>query len=220
MELFDRSSFDPISLFIIALLSVLLLILFRHYLRKVFIIHSMQKELVQRQILVGDLLRHKTELANNRRIMLLSMYMAVQLFRVMRNMAQSLLVGASRELPPAQEIDVTHTRILIKMDKMYQVIKLEDICWVTTWEKDRNFLEIKTTDGLIHGKMTLKDFESKLPVAYIFRVHRSWLVNEHCISKIAADYSYLIACEKWVPVSKTNLDELGKRFPGQNPSEQ
>ncbi len=97
--------------------------------------------------------------------------------------------------------------ICLKSYKDYQYLNIDDILYL---KADNNTTDFYMTDGRIVGAYkTLKVFENLLPQTFL-RIHKSYIINRNCISRIHYGKSMcIINNEHKIPFTKTfrtNID--------------
>ena len=81
--------------------------------------------------------------------------------------------------------DVSDNYLYIKTSKVYQKVKLSDICW---FESHRNVIHVFTDNEEITFVMTMEDLIVQLPETLFLRIHRSFIVSIDKINLIHDDY--------------------------------
>jgi DNA-binding LytR/AlgR family response regulator len=91
-------------------------------------------------------------------------------------------------------------------EKMVKIV-IKDILYI---EAERNYscIHSKGKDYLL--VTTLKNIDTKLPVAHFLRIHRSFIVNISQIDEVAT--SHVVIGKKAIPISKPLRKELMKRL--------
>ena len=77
-----------------------------------------------------------------------------------------------------------HNQIFVKDNSQFKKIDINDIFYA---KADDNYTEIHTSSGKYLISSTLKVIESKLPEAFLLRIHRSYLVNIKKIDGIGSN---------------------------------
>ena len=98
---------------------------------------------------------------------------------------------------PIKEIET----LCLKSYKDYQYLNIEDILYL---KADNNTTDFYMADGsVISAYKTLKVFENLLPQIFI-RIHKSYIINKNCISRIHYGKSIcIINNEHKIPFTKT-----------------
>lgn len=96
------------------------------------------------------------------------------------------------------------SRLFIKSDKEFFQVKVEDICFI---KGDDDFTRAYTTDRFYLDKRTLKNWMEELP-PFFLRIHKSFIVNSHAITKITAQRVFL--SEQELPIGRTYKEEVLK----------
>lgn len=105
-------------------------------------------------------------------------------------------------------------KLSIKSNGDYHFISLEDIVYL---KADNNTTDFYLQNGkIISGFKTMKFFENQLPF-YFFRIHNSYIVNIHFVSRINVGKSncYLLDNTHSLPFSRTyknNIDTIIRRI--------
>jgi DNA-binding LytR/AlgR family response regulator len=96
--------------------------------------------------------------------------------------------------------------ICLKSYKDYQYLNVNDVLYL---KADNNTTDFYMIDGsVISAYKTLKVFENSLPDSFL-RVHRSYIINKNCISRINYSKSIcIIKSEHKIPFSKTFQDNI------------
>lgn len=108
----------------------------------------------------------------------------------------------------------SETKICIKSSGDYHFISLDDIVYL---KADNNTTDFYLRNGKqISGFKTMKFFESQLPF-YFFRIHNSYIVNIHFVSRInlGKNDCYLLENQYKIPFSrgyKENIDTIIRRI--------
>jgi DNA-binding LytR/AlgR family response regulator len=108
----------------------------------------------------------------------------------------------------------SETKLCIKSNGDYHFISLDDIVYL---KADNNTTDFYLQNGKkISGFKTMKFFESQLPF-YFFRIHHSYIVNIHFVSRInlGKNVCYLLDNEYKIPFSrgyKENIDTIIRRI--------
>ncbi len=91
---------------------------------------------------------------------------------------------ARREIKKSNH-DVSDNYSYIKAGKIFQKVKLSEICW---FESHKNLIRVFTEHDEITFWMTMEDLMSQLPENQFLRVHRSFIVSIDKINLIHEDY--------------------------------
>ena len=108
----------------------------------------------------------------------------------------------------------SETKLCIKSNGDYHFISLDDIVYL---KADNNTTDFYLQNGKkISGFKTMKFFENQLPF-YFFRIHHSYVVNIHFVSRInlGKNVCYLLDNEYKIPFSrgyKENIDTIIRRI--------
>jgi len=96
--------------------------------------------------------------------------------------------------------------ICLKSYKDYQYLNIDDILYL---KADNNTTDFYMSDGrLIGAYKTLKVFENSLPQTFL-RIHKSYIINKNCISRIHYGKSICIINNKHkIPFTKTFKDNV------------
>jgi len=96
--------------------------------------------------------------------------------------------------------------ICLKSYKDYQYLNIDDILYL---KADNNTTDFHMCDGrLIGAYKTLKVFENSLPKTF-FRIHKSYIINKKCISRIHYGKSVCILNnEHEIPFTKTFISNI------------
>ncbi len=110
---------------------------------------------------------------------------------------------------PKQKVET----ICLKSYKDYRYLNVDDILYL---KADNNTTDFYMSDGrLIGAYKTLKVFEESLPQTFL-RVHKSYIINKKCISRIHYGKSMCIIDNKHqIPFTKTyiyNVDMLNSEL--------
>jgi DNA-binding LytR/AlgR family response regulator len=99
------------------------------------------------------------------------------------------------------------SKLCIKSSSDYQFISLEDIVYL---KADNNTTDFYLKNGkIVSGFKTMKFYESQLPF-YFFRIHHSFIVNIHFVSRInlSKNDCYLHGNEFKLSFSRTYKDQI------------
>lgn len=102
---------------------------------------------------------------------------------------------------------VTATKtICLKSNKDYQYVNIDDILYL---KADNNTTDFYMADGSTIGAYkTLKVFENKMPDDF-FRIHKSFIVNRNCVSRIHFGKSICIINNEYrIPFTKTFIQNI------------
>lgn len=108
----------------------------------------------------------------------------------------------------------SETKICVKSSGDFHFISLDDIVYL---KADNNTTDFYLQNGKkISGFKTMKFFENQLPF-YFFRIHHSYVVNIHFVSRInlGKNDCYLLDNEYKIPFSrgyKENIDTIIRRI--------
>ena len=97
--------------------------------------------------------------------------------------------------------------ICLKSNKDYQYLKIHEILFL---KADNNNTDFHMKDGsIVGGYKTLKTFENKLP-EFFLRIHKSYIINSHCISRIHYGKSVCIIKDPSykIPFTKTFIQNI------------
>lgn len=96
--------------------------------------------------------------------------------------------------------------ICLKSYKDYQYLNIDDILFL---KADNNTTDFYMRDGKVIGAYkTLKVFQNLLPSTF-FRVHKSYIINRKCVSRIHYGKSICILNnEHQIPFTKTFIDNI------------
>ncbi|WP_170251823.1 LytR/AlgR family response regulator transcription factor [Aquimarina intermedia] len=96
--------------------------------------------------------------------------------------------------------------ICLKSYKDYQYLNIEDILYL---KADNNTTDFHMANGrIIRAYKTLKIFENLLPQTFL-RIHKSYIINIHCISRIHYGKSVcIINNEHKIPFTKTFITNI------------
>lgn len=72
-------------------------------------------------------------------------------------------------------------RISVKDGARIDIIDIQDLCYI---EAAGDYINLVTNQGQYIKELTMKAAEEHLPQADFVRIHRSYIVNIHCISRI------------------------------------
>lgn len=86
-------------------------------------------------------------------------------------------------------LNVSDDYLYIKTNKIYQKIKLSEICW---FESLRNIVRAYTEHEEISFQMTMEDLMAQLPPNQFLRVHRSFIISIEKINLIHDEYVVII----------------------------
>ena len=72
-------------------------------------------------------------------------------------------------------------RITVRSGQKIKIIPVENILYI---KADGDYISIRTAEGSWLKEQTMKDTEDRLPIDSFVRIHRSYIVNIHQISRI------------------------------------
>jgi len=123
--------------------------------------------------------------------------------RFAKALEKAMQVGAPK--PRFKESELND--LYVNIDRRLIKIAFDDIYLI---EAKGDYINIKTDDKahLVHA--TLKKIEERLPTDRFLKVHRSYIINVHCIVDIE-DNSVLIK-QDIIPVSRAKRAELKRRL--------
>lgn len=108
-----------------------------------------------------------------------------------------------------RELAEKRDRLVVRVKNEIKVIPTHEVGF---FEAEDDYIAIHTPSGKYLKKMTMKSLEEALDPAKFVRVHRSYLINLHEITKIEPyerdNYLVLLRGGEKVPVSKTGYARL------------
>lgn len=87
--------------------------------------------------------------------------------------------------------------LYIKCDREYIKVLLEELLYV---ESVKNHIKIVTDQGTLLTLMSMSQIEEKLPAQHFVRVHRSFMVSIHKVSKF--NHAYVSVGKKSIPIGR------------------
>ncbi len=109
--------------------------------------------------------------------------------------------------PVESSLETNVNSIYIKSGHEYHKVLIESIIYINS---DRDYTEIHTESGKYLSNNSLKHWEDTLSEYKFIRVHKSYLVNEHKITKITATEVELLEKQR-IPIGrayKKNMDRI------------
>ena len=188
------------------------LLLFRHYVTKISLIHLLLEELALTDEAAAALQAKQLALEKRQQIALFSLRMLVQLMTVLRHVFEA----RERHLSlPTSNIDHVHFEaggVFMLVDGRYYRVDLSKILWVCKRKGHPNQLEIHTANRTYCFEMTLKACEERLPEQSFLAVHKSFIVNVEQIDYVLKDFSFLAINGELISVSKSRVAALRQRL--------
>lgn len=86
----------------------------------------------------------------------------------------------------------------LKVDGELLALHLPDIIFV---ESFGNYVKVVSTDKTYLTQITTKGIEAILPEEHFIRIHKSYIINRHCIKKI--EHDSLVINDITLPIGKT-----------------
>ncbi|EDP96413.1 LytTR family DNA-binding domain-containing protein [Kordia algicida OT-1] len=104
-----------------------------------------------------------------------------------------------------ETIDVTtdNDTIFINVDKTLHKVNLADVIHV---QSDRNYVTVTTKNSKYTFIDTLKNWKEYLVQDYFIQIHKSFIVNIHCIEKITGNLVYIN--QEKIPVGRSYREQL------------
>ena len=87
--------------------------------------------------------------------------------------------------------------IYIKCEREYVKVLLEELLFV---ESIKNHIKVVTTKATLLTLMSLSQMEERLPQKHFMRIHRSFIISLHHISKF--NHTYVIIENKMIPIGR------------------
>lgn len=115
--------------------------------------------------------------------------------------------SASEEAPSEKGLQVIDDKVFVKHNNRYDRVNVSDILYL---EAFGNYTEIHTSKRHYVVVNQLGKIASTLKDSFLFRCHRSFIVNLRSVEGF--DETYLYLGEKAIPVSKTQRSELLSRL--------
>lgn len=110
---------------------------------------------------------------------------------------------SARQQPVVPANQPVQDYIFVKHKQVYEKVMLSDILFV---ESMQNYVLIQTIHTKIIAYLTFKNVEQQLPADSFLRIHKSYIVNLHQISKL--DSNMVQAGGHTLPVSRSQRDLL------------
>ncbi len=98
---------------------------------------------------------------------------------------------------------INSDELFIKVDRSWVKVKLSDILYIQGLQK---YLKIVAKDGKWVTLMTMTSMREQLAHLRFFQIHKSFLINLHCLDKIEGNRAYLGPHE--LPIAKANKTAL------------
>jgi DNA-binding LytR/AlgR family response regulator len=117
------------------------------------------------------------------------------------------LRSATRALQLKTSRSPEDTHLTIRADKRLYRVSREEILYIQAYG---DYLKIQTRERQYTPKMTLQEWEQRLPDSDFIRVHRSWIVNLSQVEYLEGNH-LVIGGEK-IPVSESYRSELLERW--------
>ncbi len=122
-------------------------------------------------------------------------------------LAIDLFEEQSHEEPEQKGLQVIDDKVFIKHNNRYDRVKLSEICYL---EAFGNYTEIHTESKRYTVVTQLGKLEQSLNEAYMFRCHRSFIINLNTV--IGFDESAVYILEKCIPIAKNQKQEFLSRI--------
>lgn len=120
-----------------------------------------------------------------------------------------LIVAAETERQPVVPEPPSNQSILVKVDADWVRIFYESLEYVQSWG---NYVKLFTAQHMYLASMTMTEIERRLPASQFIRIHKSYLVPLHKISRLSGN-EVLIGTST-LPVGLTYRRELVERLKG------
>jgi two-component system, LytTR family, response regulator LytT len=97
--------------------------------------------------------------------------------------------------------------LFVKQNSLYVKINFADIVYI---KSDGVYVEIFTKDRRFLVRQSLKNLQNILPESYFLQVHRSYIINLHCIEAI--NHEYIVIQKEVIPISRSQRDLFLQRL--------
>jgi DNA-binding LytR/AlgR family response regulator len=88
--------------------------------------------------------------------------------------------------------------LTLKVDSAVVEVLLRDVVFV---ESFGNYVKVVTHDKTYLTLFTTKGIEALLPEPHFIRIHKSYIINKHCLVKVASDA--VVVNDHTLPIGKT-----------------
>ena len=133
--------------------------------------------------------------------------------KALRKAGSAEEAGAVKEFINKVSVTEKTGRIVVKTGTKIQVISVEEIQYL---EAQDDYVMLYTADGKFLKQQTMKHYEASLDSNEFVRIHRSYIVNIHEVTKIELyekdSYQVLLKNGAKLPVSKSGYSLLRKEL--------
>lgn len=105
-----------------------------------------------------------------------------------------------------EEKDMSRT-LFLNIDKTLHKISIDDIVYIVS---DKNYVTVITSTDRYSYLDSLKNWLVKLPEEQFVQIHKSYIINSHCIQKIQGNMLYTLSHK--LPIGRLYKSQLLKKL--------